>query len=396
MKTQWMTKHVCVSLGALISILFTIEAFSAPVRPTDDTLVIATVPQSSIGAASPLRTAQAALARDPNNVALAVAAARIGIEEGRTQADPRFYGQAQAALAPWWTDADAPEGIRVLRAVIQQAFHDFSAAESDLNAILQQSPGNAQARLSRAFVRMVTGNPSGASEDCANLPRRIEPIIAQICGARVEALTGSANKAYARLERAFAGTPPAQPSMHKFAMVVLADLAVALGRTAEADRLYAEAAAMGTPEASILAAYADLLLDLGRPADALKLLDGKGEADILILRRAIAAKRLNDPRLESWSAILAERFAAAEAGGVRVHLREEARFRLEVLGEARDALELARANWQVQKEPIDARLLIECAITAGQPDAAKDVIDFVTRTGIIDARIAQSLIRLKE
>jgi Tfp pilus assembly protein PilF len=380
----------------LVAALLAAGAFelrAAPIRPTDDALVLATMPQDA-GAASPLRAAQTALALDPDNVALAVAAARIGIEEGRSRADPRFYGQAQAALSPWWTATDPPEDVRILRAVIQQALHEFSAAAADLDAILATSPGNAQARLSRAFVRMVTGDIEGAGKDCASLPRRIDPAIAQICAARVEGLSGSADQAYARLERMLV-RPPAQPSMHKFALAIMAELAASRGRNSEADKLYMQIIALGKPEAPLLAAYADLLIDLGRPADVLQLLDGKGEADALILRRAIAAKRLHDPRLALWSAILAERFAAAKAGGGRVHLREEALFLLTVLDKPLEALRLAIANWRVQKEPVDARLLIECARAARQPGAAKEATDFVARTGLTDTRIATSLAALR-
>ena len=70
---------------------------------------------------------------------------------------------------------------------------------------------------------------------------------------------------------------------------------------------------------------------------------------------AIAGKRLNDPRAPHWSTLLADRFAAAKAGGVQLHLREEARFELEVRGDAATALGLALANWKIQKEPSDAR-----------------------------------------
>ena len=47
------------------------------------------------------------------------------------------------------------------------------------------------------------------------------------------------------------------------------------------------------------------------------------------------------------------------ARGERVHLREEARFRLRLLDDAQAALPLAEENWQIQKEPADSRLLDE-------------------------------------
>jgi hypothetical protein len=141
---------------------------------------------------------------------------------------------------------------------------------------------------------------------------------------------------------------------------------------------------------------ADHLLAQDRAGDVLALLDGKGEADALLLRRAIAAKRIGDPRLGQWSATLNERFAAAKRAGVRLHLREEARFRLEVERAAAAALPLAVENWSAQKEIADAALLLECAAAAGKPDAARDVLRFVERTGLSDRRIAPLLARLEE
>lgn len=365
-----------------------------PSRPTDDTTILAKVPPHRDQAAARLRAEQTALSSDRSNLTLALSTARSAIEDGRSNADPRRYGQAQAALAPWWDQAEPPEEVRVLRAVISQAFHDFPAALADLDAILARSPDNAQARLSRAFVRMVTGDIEGAAGDCGALPERLSPIIAIVCTARADALSGKADEAYERLSRILTLGAGQQASMRQFAVAVLADMSAARGRQDDANRFFTEALREEKPDVSLIAAYADLLLDSGRPAEALSLLDGKGDADILILRRAIAGRKLGDPRLAQWSAVLNERFAAAAAGGVRVHLREEARFRLEVEGNAAGALSLAAANWKVQKEPPDARLLLECAIAAHMPSSARPALDFIERTGLRDARLTPFLVQL--
>jgi hypothetical protein len=177
----------------------------------------------------------------------------------------------------------------------------------------------------------------------------------------------------------------------RFALVILADIAQGLGRDDDADRHFSTAAAIGEPDVPLLAAMADHLLDRDRAGDVLNLLDGKGDADVLVLRRAIAAKRTNDPRLGQWSATLNEGFAAARQAGMRPHLREEARFRLEVEDDAVAALPLAIENWSTQKEIADARLLLECARAAGRPEAARDVLRFVQGAGLVDQRIMPRL-----
>jgi hypothetical protein len=389
------TSMICrLAFAATLAVLVCGTALAAPIRPSDDALVLATVPAAQKNSLSDLRLAEADLARDTGNLKLALRVARLAIEQGRAWSDPRRYGQAQAALSPWWLEPDPPEDVRVLRAIIKQAFHDFGAALADLDAVLEASPRNAQARLTRAFVRLVVGDVENAAQDCRRLPLAAGPLPIAACRARVAALSGSAQAAYEGLSRILDRDGTASEAMRRFALLILADLAEGLGREEEADRRFAEAASIGAPDIPLLAAMADHLLDLNRPVDMLKLLDGKGDADILVLRRAIAAKRAGDGRLAEWAAALDERFAAAKAAGVRVHLREEARFRLEVQGDVKSALPIAVENWSIQKEIADARLLIECAIAAGRPDAATDVLHFIQATGLSDRRVTPLLSRL--
>ena len=54
------------------------------------------------------------------------------------------------------------------------------------------------------------------------------------------------------------------------------------------------------------------------------------------------------------------------------------------------ALALARDNWDVQREPADARLLLEAARAAGDPAAAGPVLDFLAATGLEDSMIARA------
>lgn len=364
------------------------------VRPGDDALVLAVVQPRQQNGSSALNAARTALAADPQNLELALALARAAIEEGREQANPRRYGEAQAALAPWWDGLEPPTEVRVLRAVILQAFHNFLAALADLDSVLASEPDNAQARFSRALVRLVGGDALGATADCQQLPVSAGRHVAMTCLARVAAMRGAGARAYEKLGRLIAADPGLTGAMRGFAISIAADLAIGLGLDSAAERYFMEAANGAAADVPLLAAYADYLLDSGRAAEALDLLKGKGEADILLLRRAIAAKRLGDARLEEWSAILDERFAAAAASGNRVHLREEARYRLEVLDNPQEALPLAEANWQVQKEVADARILLACAIASGEASVAASVVDFVRKTGLRDSRLTPLLNQL--
>ena len=144
----------CSLLAAL-----SLAAHGAALRPADDTLVLLKLPPAWVALSQRLRQSSASLRENPQDLNLAVSVAREAIDQGRANADPRAYGQAQAALATWWNDADPPPDVRVLRAVIRQAGHDFKGAMADLDAVLAERPNDAQARLTRAFVRMVMMNP---------------------------------------------------------------------------------------------------------------------------------------------------------------------------------------------------------------------------------------------
>ena len=376
-------------------LMLTVQAGGAhaeALRPSDDQTVLATVAARPAGAAD----IPANPAPNPQDLEGAIAAARKAIEMGRANADPRSYGEAEATLSPWWNLAEPPAEVRILRAVIRQANHEFTSATADLDAILNAAPRNAQALLSRAFLRLVTGDIAGAASDCRALPPAAGALIRGICTARAAALSGQADKGRALLERVLARDSRSGDAMRLFGAAVLADINIGLGRNSGAGALFEAAIKMPKPDVSLLSAYADFLLDAGQPEKALALLDGKGQADALLLRQAIAAKRVNDPRLPSWMTILNERFAAAAAAGIRVHLREEARFRLEVEDNAAAALPLAIANWKIQKEPADARLLLQSAIAAGDKAAANDVVAYAARTGLHDARLAPLLAQTQD
>ena len=78
------------------------------------------------------------------------------------------------------------------------------------------------------------------------------------------------------------------------------------------------------------------------------------------------------------------RYAAARLRGDTTHEQEESRFTLQVLNEPAQALRLAQSNWRIQREPRDARVLLEAAIAARQPDAAQPVLDWMAQTRIED------------
>lgn len=325
--------------------------------PPSDTEVLEQVPRRDDPRAREVRLLDAELRAAPSDAAVAAKVTKRFLDLAREEGDPRWIGRAQNALRPWWEAASPPEPILVLRATIKQSLHDFPAALGDLDRAVQQAPRDGQAWLTRAAVEQVRGDTESARSSCSHLAGLTRPLVPATCSAGVLAGEGKLPAAQAYLGYALAQDDGREPAVTRWALTLLAEMAARAGNAKDADRLYRKAMQLGEPDAYLLASFSDFLLDQGRAAEVRTLLRGSIRADALLLRLALAEKELHDPALAQHLALLQDRFDAARARGETVHRREEAIFELHLKADARKALALAKANWEVQREPLDARVL---------------------------------------
>ena len=104
------------------------------------------------------------------------------------------------------------------------------------------------------------------------------------------------------------------------------------------------------------------------------------------------------PEFKTYAQTLRERFAAAAMRGDTLHRQEESRFQLAVEHNQARALDMAVSNWEIQREPYDARILLEAAVAAGRRDAAQPVLDWLAQSKHEDPQLttlAQRLTRTK-
>lgn len=365
---------------------------AAPFVPADPKQVLETLPVASADRFSrELRQLRLELASDPRNLELATRAARGYIQRARAEADPRYLGYAQAALAPWW-DHDAPAGVLVLRATIRQSLHDFSNALEDLSAALKIEPRNAQAWLTRATIQQVRGEFGAALESCRPLERLAGELVATACRAGAAGMSGQAEASYERLRDTLARQRGASPGVRQWVLTILAEMADRQGKSRLAEAHFKEALAAAEPDAYLKGAYADFLLDEKRYAEVAALLKDELRADALLLRLTLAEQGLRLARADSHVEALKARFSAARMRGDSLHRREEARFMLHVLRQPHEALRLAQGSWAVHREPWDARIYLEAALAARKPDAARPVIGWLEENRVEDVKLA-SLVR---
>lgn len=388
-------KAFVLAFGAVgLAGALTAAAFVAPNRaaaatpayvPTDAATIVAHVPPRD-----PREIAERqALAAAPERVELAVELARADIQRARALSDPRYLGRAQATLARWWKLAEPPADVLLLRATIEQSLHDFVAARTDLDRLIAIRPDDAQAHLTRAVVATVRADYPAARESCEAVARLAPPIVAATCRAPLDTMDGREAEAYAALAQAIAGR--STPALKAWAMTTLAELAIQKGDEATAAEHLRAVLEFDPEDAYARAALADVLLAQGDAAGASELLVGFEAIDNLLVRRAIAEHVAHGSEADKLARMMHDRIAAAAERGDRVHQREEAMFVLAVDGDAPRALAIARANWDVQKELADARLLAQAAVTAHDRAAAEPVIAWARANGIHDARLEKVL-----
>lgn len=366
---------------------------SAPRVPTSPNEVLEVLPFGSTSSDPRMReeaALRADLARDPKDVALAVRLAQLDIQLSRERSDPRYLGRAQAALGPWWKMEDAPVEVLVLRATIEQSLHDFDAALRDLDRALAARPNHAQAWITRAVVLTVRGRYDDARASCAKLVPLASNLVVAVCETAIDSVTGKAGPAYERLEATLAQGGRVSLDEEAWARGSLGEYAQRANKLDDAEKHFRRTLEIDPDDAYVRAALADLLVDRGRFADAVAIVKDREANDGLLLRLAIAEKKNGSKEAQGHIEMLAARFEASRQRGDVVHRREEARFRLELEGDARRAVELARANWDVQKEPWDVRVLLEAAHAAKDPAAARPALDWIASSKLEDPFIAKT------
>lgn len=372
---------------------------AAPYTPAADDEVLERLPFKAAAAeGQELRRLRRELAQDPRNPQRALALARRYFELAGAEGDPRYVGYAEAAIRPWTEAAEPPPGVLIMRALVRQYRHEFDAALADLARAAESDPGNVEIWSWRSAILLVQADYAGARAACARVAPLASALLATACNAIIDARTGRATQAYADLSAALARRPNADPELRLWIQTRLAEAAVQLGRYEQAERHFKAGFALGITDGYILAAYADFLLERGRPLEAVALLKNWERSDVLLLRLALAEDAAGLATAPAHFAMLKQRFDASALRGDKLHQQDEARLHLH-LGDARRALRLAAENYRLQREPSDAQILLEAALAAKDAAAAQPALDWLRTSGYEDpayAKLARALAELRK
>ena len=374
-----------ILINCLLCMIISTVVLAAPYVPANPNQVLEKLPVSIQSSSTPLHTLRKSLSVQPNNLALAIKLAQLYIEQSREEGDPRYLGYAQAALSPWWKLAKPPVEVLVLRATLLQSTHHFEQSLADLANVLKLDPANGQAWLTRATILQVQGRYAEALKSCEPLHRLAPVIITLTCTTNIRHLNGQAKQSYDELKAAYEQNTDKNPAITIWVLTLLAEMANRLGDDVAAEQYFLAAIAIENPDSYLLGSYADFLLDKKRPQEVLKLLKTKTRVDPLLLRYAEALTMLRSDEAPAQIQTLKQTFAAATMRGDTVHQREQSRFELRLMNNPAQALALAKRNWQVQKEPADARVYLEAAIATKDNNAITIIKDWLTANQQQDA-----------
>ena len=359
------------------------NSHAAPRTPASDAEVLEKLPiRAADSTARELAALRAVVAKAPNDAALATELAQRYFDLALAQGDPRYVGYAEAVVTRFGEVLPVP--LLTLRGVLRQYRHDFAGALKDFEAALVLVPDYAAAHAWRGAIYLVEADYGAAKKECTALEGLGREALAGACLGLLQAYSGQLAAGYTTLQQTLRLTVDADNRL--WLLTRLGEVAAWRGQDAAAQAHYREALGLGRDDVYLLAAWTDFLLDARQPAEVVRLLTKWESADSLLLRLAEAEALLKLPEAARHQKMLMDRFAAARARGDTTHRAEEARFELRLRQDAPTALRLAQENYAVQREPRDARVLLEAAIAARSSASAQVVRDWLQRSGFEDAR----------
>jgi len=230
----------------------------------------------------------------------------------------------------------------------------------------------------------VQGNYQWADKDCAEVGVNAGFQVGFACSGNLHSYTGQARQSLAMLGQVESASKDASASYQAWVQGLLAESAERLGDWGLAEMHYRNALKLQPQDNFLLVAYADFLLDRSRPQEVPALLANHAQSDTAFLRLAFAQSALHTDQVERYAWIMGARFEALRLRGSEYFGREESRFALDLQHDPQTALEMALRNWQVQRAPRDARVVLEAALAAKQPEAAAEVLEFLQKTKLED------------
>jgi len=366
-------------LGIVLSIATV--ALASPYRPTNDNEVVDTLPVGS-------STYQTRLVlRSSVKPPFSVVEPQINalLARSYSQGDPRASGQAESLLEPYIKD-NTPQ-IMMYRATILQSNHHFDESKAVLQDILKKIPNQPDSVLMLSSINLVQGRFDDARQECNGLRDMGMMVLRFACLGQVDDMTGKIINSRDVLSKLTQINNGLDAGQLRWLNLILADIALRLNDYVLAKSVFEQLDMTSAPS---LTARADWLIDHQNWAETQHLLASHKDNDALLLRLVISEIHLKSPDAQADYQLLSDRIKVWQERGETAHQREEAMFAM-ILHPPEDALDLARSNWQKQRETADVVIYTNAAIRAHSLADMKIIQDWIKQTGFEYPRLTQVL-----
>lgn len=379
----------------LCGLIFSAHLHAAAYIPASEQTVVAVLPSYLQTHSAEIRGFKRILEQDPYALEASADLARLYIELGRSEADPRYYGYAETVLQPWWAEANPPPEVLLLRAILRQHQHEYAAALQDLKQLLRVQPNSSQGWLTLAVVQWVQGDYAAARQSCNALLTQVSTWYGSLCLSQVLSFTGKAERAYALQASLLPNLKQDSIELQQWVATNLAEIAWRMGKLPLAEQHFQQALALKRRDNYLLRVYSDFLLSEQRPLEVLRLLQDKASDDALLLRLALASQQAQQTeQTKAYRQQLEARYEATRLRQSSLHRRDEALYLLSFAGDPKQALAFAQANWAEQKEAEDTALLLRAALANQDWVTARKVQVWLRQTKQQDARLAGLLAQI--
>jgi hypothetical protein len=379
---RWMRRNFTLqSIVLSVAIGMLTVAYAAPYRPTNDSDVIDTLPTGSATYQSRM------VLKTTANLPFSAVSPQITalLARSYSQGDPRAIGQAESLLEPY-EKLNTPE-ILMFRASILQSNHKFDESKALLREILKKIPNQSDSVLMLSSIELVQGQFDAARKECDGIRDMGLMVIRFACTAQVDNMTGklvSSKDTLFQLSQINGGLDAGQT---RWLNLILADIALRLNDPVLAKYVFEH---LDMTTAPSLTARADWLLDHRYWAETKHLLEAHKDNDALLVRLVISEVQLKSPNAQADFQMLGERMQNWVDRNETSHQREQAMYAL-MQNPPQLALDLARSNWQKQRETADVTIYTNAAIRAHSVPDMKIIQDWIKQTGFEYPRLTQVL-----
>lgn len=362
---------------------------SALYIPTNDDVIVLTLPDDGMRLAVSTIPAPSQMIQQ----------AQRYLRRAKTEAEPRYASFAQSLLNKLNANTRQSAEFWLLQARLFDYQHNFSAAEAAAKKAITYSSNpqqQAEAYLLLSTISLVQGRLQAAQEHCLGLRSlgRIAQQTMALCNVGIQARSGQAEQALSTLQTLETRFKVRDPISDLLVWIQYnrAEVYAQLQHPETANQF---AIAWQTAQSQsgnsierlhLQLAYADWLLDQRQFAQALQLLASAPDSVSTHLRIARTKKQLQQLD-DVLTADIEDFLLRANARADIASQREAAYYHVFVSGDGPKAIQAAKTNWSLQREPIDVRLLLMAADMVNQPDARQMAEEFITKTGLQDKRL---------